>query len=382
MTDIVLLGASGSIGTQTLDLLEKHSERYRLIGFSVGRQIQKIPVILGRFSFVRSICVAQKEDLNALIALYPGIKFFYGDEGLLNLLEDLRPAMVVNALVGFVGLFPSLKALDLEASLCLANKETLVIGGPFVKERLKAGHGRLYPIDSEHVAIAKCLKAVSKEEVSRPFLTGSGGAFRALPREALADVTPEMALKHPTWKMGKRITIDCATMMNKGFELMEAEALFDVPIEGIDVVLHDESYVHSGLFLKNGEVIAEVCPPDMHGPIEYALTEGGLSDHLMRVPSLGSLPNLHFHPFDEKRYPAVRLAKRAAKMPLGAGAALNAADEEAVSLFLDREIPFLSIERLVERVLDEYHFDVREERDLYKVDLWARERTRSLAKEI
>ncbi len=373
MKNVLLLGASGSIGSQTLDILEKDPSSFRLISFSVGHQISKIPAILSRFPSVKSICVLEKGDIEPLKRRYPNIDFHCGDEGVLELISEKAVNMVVNAIVGFAGLFPTLKALELDKTLCLANKESLVVGGRFVNDLLEKGRGTLYPIDSEHVAIAKCLSKVDRSDVKRLILTGSGGAFRSLPLSALKDVTPEMALKHPTWKMGARITIDCATMMNKGFEVIEAKELFGFPFSQISIVLHDESQVHSLIELKDGTYLADIGAPDMHGPIEYALREGKNDFEVVSFRSFEELEGLHFHEFDPKRYPAVPLALKAASLPLGATCVLNAADEEAVRLFLEKKISFLDIGKIVAESIEKIEMGVKKPDDLKRLDNLARE---------
>ena len=352
MKKVCLLGASGNIGTQALDILFLDRTHFLLKAISVGERVNKIPSILERFPSIEWICVKNENDYLYLKETYPNLHFYHGDDGLLSLLKDTDAEMVVNALVGFAGLLPSIRALELNKILCLANKESLVVGGRFIKSLLKEGHGTLYPIDSEHVAIAKCFSLVSKDEVKRILITGSGGAFRNKKREELQNVTPELALNHPTWNMGKKITIDSDTMFNKGFEVIEASILFDWPIDDIKVILHDESHLHSALELKNGTLIGEVSKPDMHGPIAYALYEGKVKlDDILKVKSLDEFGPYHFHLFDEKRYPAVKIATSAYQKGGAYGAVLNAAVEECDYLFLEKKIPFLSIEEWVKKAL-------------------------------
>ena len=373
MRKVLLLGASGSIGTQTLDILEKEPSSFELVAISLGHQISKIPAILARFPSIRKVVVLEKEDKERLEKDIPDISFDYGEEGILSLIQESDCDMVVNAIVGFAGLLPSLEALKQNKILCLANKESLVVGGYFIRKLLQEGHGTLYPIDSEHVALAKCLKAVSPSDVDELILTGSGGSFRNKRREELLSVTPEEALHHPTWKMGARITIDCATMMNKGFEVIEAKELFDYPLSKISIVLHDESQVHSLIKLKNGSYLADIGPADMHGPISYALHEEKEETKLTSFYSFEELEGLHFHPFNEERYPAVSLALEASSMPLGATCVLNAADEEAVSLFLNHKIPFLDIEKIVSKAIHSVSKEIKCPLDLVELDKETRE---------
>lgn len=344
--NILLLGASGSIGNQTLDVM-KNDKRFHLVGFSLGHRIEQIPTILATFKEVKYICVQEKEDYEVLKKQYPLVHFFYGDQGLLDIIDASKPTLVVNALVGFCGFVPTYHALKARISVALANKESLVVGGELLEKAQKETGAKIYPIDSEHVALAKCLKG-NKKEVRRLILTASGGAFRNLKREELESVTVEQALKHPSWSMGQKITIDCATMMNKGFEIIEAHYLFHMPMEKIDVLLHDESKVHSLIECQDGSYLCDIGPSDMRIPISYALY------HLKRKKvQCSKLPleefgTLHFHAFDKDRYPCVEFARKAMEQGGTMLACLNAANEVAVYAFLAHQIPFLGIEKIIE----------------------------------
>ncbi len=373
MRKVLLLGASGNIGGQVLDVLSADPKAFTLVGFSVGVHGEKIPGILERFPSVKALAALSEEDALALRASYPALAVYGGSEGLISLIAETDAELVVNALVGFAGLGPSLAALRQKRILCLANKETLVVGGELVKRLLAQGLGPLYPIDSEHVALAQCLAAAGRENVDRLILTASGGAFRNRRRAELADVTPEEALQHPTWKMGQRITIDSATMMNKGFEMIEAHYLFDWPLDKIGILLHDEAEVHSLAQLKDGSYWAEVDPPDMHGPIAYALYEGRMGPHLRHEKNLEGFGPYHYHAFAAQRYPAVGLALAAFGEGGTALATLNAADEEAVALFLKGQLPFLAIEKVVSEALRRFPTTAKPTlRDILKADALTR----------
>lgn len=373
MREVLLLGASGSIGTQTLDVLEKDEDLFRLIGFSVGHQVQKIEGILKRFPSVSFVCVQEESDRVALSSRFPEVKWYSGQEGLQQIILDCPAMMVVNALVGFAGLVPSLTALRENRILCLANKESLVVGGELIRGLLAKGKGKIYPIDSEHVAIAKLLSCEKREDVDKILITASGGSFRSKSRQELVNVTPEMALNHPTWKMGAKITIDSATMMNKGFEVLEAKWLFDFPLEKTEILMHDESRVHSLLLLKDGSYSADVSEPDMKGPIEYALKEGNVPFTPVRVRKLSELVPYHFHKFDPHRYPAPGIALGAYKAGGTATAVLNAANEEAVYAFLNGKIAFLEIEAFVKAALEAIPVDPHPSlRQIMAADSYAR----------
>ena len=294
---LIVYGISGNIGEQTLAVL-RESHFYDLVAFSVGENIKVIPSILKRHKNVTSICVKNAKDVNPLKKKFPKIKFYWGDNGLIQLLEDTPADVFLNALVGFVGLAPTLKAIKLNLTIALANKESLVVGGELVNNALKHSKSKIYPVDSEHSAIYKCLKACDKKDVKEILITASGGAFRHLTRDALKTVTPAQALNHPTWKMGKRVTIDSATMLNKGFEMIEAYYLFHFPISKIKVLMHDESCVHSILHLKDESYLGEVNKPSMINPIRYALKDKHLPEDVKHVNTLKGFGPYHFHNFD------------------------------------------------------------------------------------
>ena len=351
MKKIILLGASGSIGTQTLDIIRQYPEEFELVGFSVGKQAARANEILEEFKSVTAVCFQNEEDALACKDEREELNVLYGDSGLIDLIVETECDMVVNALVGFVGLKPTIKALELGRKLATANKESLVVGGKLVNALLDEGKGQLFPIDSEHVGVSKLLKAAGKKEVAKIRLTASGGALRDVDLDQLVHATPEMALAHPNWKMGDKITIDCATMMNKGFELIEACVLFRRPMEDFDILMHDESKVHAAIVYKNGRYVVDLSEPDMHGPIEYALREGQMKYKVKHIRRLEKLKKLHFHDFNPERYPSVALCQAAYEKGGNALAILNGANEEAVRAFLDHKIPFTAICYYVEAAL-------------------------------
>ena len=352
MKRILLLGASGSIGQQTLDVISSNSEHFELVAFSVGEKVDTVATIIRLHPGVKYICIKHREYIDILQKQNPDIIFFSGDEGLLKIVKKAPYDLVVNVLVGFSGFPPTIAALKKKATICLANKESLVVGGEIVNRLLKKGYGKIYPIDSEHVALAKCLSQAKKDQVKKLILTASGGAFRTYRLEQLSDVKAEDALKHPTWQMGAKITIDSATMMNKGFEIIEAHYLFGYGLEDIEVLMHDESHVHSLVKLEDDSFLADISHPDMRLPITYALFEGQTKFECARIKSLKQLDNYHFHDFDAAKYPCVALAKEALKMGGTALAVLNAANEVAVYAFLENRIPFLSIAKIIAKELN------------------------------
>ena len=350
MISVCLLGASGSIGQQTIDVMLKNPLDFDLVSFSIGQRTRYIRGIINRFPNIKNICLQSKSKVNYYKKQYPQITFYYGDEGLNELIKNSGADMVVNALVGFVGLKPSITALENNKILCLANKESLVVGGEIINGLLANGKGKLYPIDSEHVAIAKCL-AVDNQDVDKVIITASGGPFRNLKRDQLTDITPEQALAHPNWKMGKKITIDSATMVNKAFEVIEAHYLFGYDFKDIEIKINFNSYVHSIVRYNDGTYRADVGKPDMRKPIKYALYQGLTSYETVVTDNLDEIKNTSFGQFDIKRFPIINVAKKVIEEKGSLGAIFNASNEEAVRAFLNHEIPFLGIEKIINSCL-------------------------------
>lgn len=349
---VLLLGASGSIGTQSLDIIEKYPDKFLLTAFSIGHQTNYIDAIIDKHPSVRFVYVIDKGDAWAYSHKYPKVKFFHGKNGLAKLTKKANFDMCIDALVGFAGMEPAIITLKRNKILCLANKEALVTGGTLINKLLASSKGKLYPIDSEHVALAKCLSKCEQKDVKRLIITASGGALRNVPLDKIDEMKAEDALKHPTWKMGAKITIDCATMMNKGFEIIEAYYLYHYPLEKIDVIMHDESLVHSMVELNDGTLLVDYGKPDMHGPIEYAMFEGKNEFEIKKIKSLDELKDCHFHEYDPNRYPCTELAKQSLREGASKMIALNASNEVAVNRYLHNEISFLDISRIVGRIVN------------------------------
>ncbi len=353
MKRILLLGASGSIGQQTLEVIYNHPEDFVLVGFSVGLKTSEVSKIVSQNPSVSGFCIQEATRREELQKHYADKKVFSGDQGLMDLIAKIPCDLVVNALVGFVGFPPTVAAIEKGYDVALANKESLVVGGELIQTLLKKYRVHLFPIDSEHVALAKCLHQHASSEVERLILTASGGSFRNLSREQLSRVTVEDALRHPSWSMGKKITIDSATMMNKGFEIIEAHYLFGYPLEKIDVILHDESKVHSLVEFKDGSFLADIGPADMRIPIAYALYGGQRNAPSCQRLHLEDFGDFHFHRFDPHRFPCVGYARQALTHGGTALATLNAANEVGVYAFLEGKIDFLKIEAIIEKCLAE-----------------------------
>jgi len=368
MISICLLGASGSIGSQSLDVIKKHPSDFLLKAFSVGHRTRNISLIIKAFPSVEMICIQEKEAMEKYQLQYPHLHFFYGDSGLISLVKESQAEMVINALVGFVGLLPSLAALENNRILALANKESLVVGGELIKNFLANGKGKLIPIDSEHVALAKCL-SVDSNNVKNLILTASGGSFRDLSRKDLKKVTPQQALHHPTWKMGNKITIDSASMMNKTFEIIEAHYLFDYPYKKIKVIVHNESMIHSMVQYKDGTYRLDIGKPDMRVPITYALMQGLCVYETYLCSDYHQFDSYHFSSLSLKRYPVIKWARKVIEDKGTFGTVLNAANEVAVSAFLKGKISFLDIEKVIS-ILMKSHVNIEHPTidDILRVD--------------
>ena len=351
---ILLLGASGSIGSQTIDVINKNPQDFSLVGFSVGKRTRCIGSILKKHNSVTHVYLLDNSKKRYYQKKYPNVTFISSKDGEIKDLITLTDSeMVVNALVGFVGLVPSIVSLENNKKLALANKESLVVGGELINKLLDEGKGELFPIDSEHSALWKCLK-VDDKNVKKMILTASGGAFRKLKRDELENVKASDALKHPTWVMGAKITIDCATMINKCFEIIEAGYLYRYPYSKIGVTLHDESHLHSYLEYEDGSFRGEISKPDMRNPIKFALYEGKIPFATQSFKTLDDLKGLHFHAFNPERYPLVGLSKFVLDKKGTYGTVLNRSNEVAVAAYLKDNIAFLDIERIVFRCMNEH----------------------------
>lgn len=353
MIELILLGATGSIGGQVLDLIRERRDYYRLAAFSFGHNINKALDIIEEFE-PDLVCAVEELDANRIKEAYPKVEVTYGNKGLQQVAthECLCPK-VINALVGSVGLTPTLSAIEVGRDVFLANKETLVIGGEIVMSKAKEMGVKIVPIDSEHSAIFQLLNGNNIEDVRRIIITASGGAFRDKTREELENVTKEDALNHPNWSMGAKITIDSATMMNKGFELIEAHYLFDLPMDKISYIMHRESIVHSFVEFLDGSMFAQLATSDMRLPIKYALEYPNHSyTEMVERLDLLKVGSLHFDELSLERFPMLGYAIGAIKRGNVYPTILNAANEVAVGLFLEEKISFLDIEKIVKEALD------------------------------
>ncbi|WP_061809976.1 1-deoxy-D-xylulose-5-phosphate reductoisomerase [Rossellomorea vietnamensis] len=373
MKKISLMGATGSIGTQTLDVIREHPEEFRLTAMSVGKNIEEARKIITEFN-PRLVSVQRKEDAETLSREFPSsVKVLHGEEGLVEVACHQDADILVNAVLGSVGLYPTLQAIEAGKTIAIANKETLVTAGHLVMEAARAKGTSLLPIDSEHSAIFQALQGESEKNIEKLIITASGGSFRDRTREELVGVTVHEALNHPNWSMGAKITIDSASMMNKGLEVIEAHWLFDIPYDRIDVVQHRESIIHSMIQFHDSSVMAQLGTPDMRVPIQYALT---YPDRLQRPGKrldLVEIGKLHFEKMDLDRFRCLAFAYEAGRIGGSMTTVLNAANEASVALFLDNKISFLDIETYIEKAMNAHQVIHRPDLEtIHEIDLETR----------
>ena len=356
MKRISILGSTGSIGTQCLDVISGNRDRFSVAALSCSKSIELLCRQIEEFS-PAAVCVAEEADAAELSKKYSGIEFFHGDEGLraIAAMEDCD--MVVNSLMGMRGLEPTMAAIEAGKDIAFANKETLVVGGQLVMDAVKRRGVKLLPVDSEHSAVFQCIQGSAGNEIRRLILTASGGPFRGYSAEQLKSVTLEQALAHPNWSMGKKITVDSATMMNKGLEVIEAKWLFDIPAEKIQIVVHPQSILHSAVEYCDGSVIGQMGLPDMRVPIAYALSYPERMEMTSSMKSLDffSLKDgMTFYPADAEVFRTIGLAYEACRIGGSYPVALNGANEVLVDMFLKGKIRFTDIKDTLVKVMEEH----------------------------
>lgn len=378
---IAILGSTGSIGCQTLDVIERFPDKFEIIGLAAGSNLDKLAGQVAKHK-PRIVSIGRPEDLPKFRTMVAdGIKIVAGIEGMVEVAAHVLVDVVVTSITGTLGLIPTVEAIKAGKDIALANKETLVAAGELVTSLVREKGVRMLPVDSEHSAIFQCLAGAQQPEIRRIILTASGGPFRNKTNEELRKVEVEDALKHPNWSMGQKITIDSATLMNKGLEVIEARWLFNTGFDKIDVVVHPQSIIHSMVEFPDGSVIAQLGTPDMRMPIQYALTypERWAND----FPKLDflSLSELTFQQPRMDEFPCLDLALQAGSQGGTMPAVMNAANEQAVAMFLNRQIGFMDIPELIEKVMASHTRIQNPDLDeILTSDSWARQEASRLAR--
>ena len=384
MKAISILGSTGSIGTQALDVVRRNPDRFKVAGLSVAGANQELLVGQIREFLPPFVAIADEDaatDIAAKLGQIKGVELIVGPDAAETLAGDVEADVVLNGLVGFAGLAPTLSALQSGKTLALANKESLVVGGELVTDLIKGEPERLLPVDSEHAALAMALRGERREDLKRVVLTGSGGPFRGWTRTELARASVKEALQHPVWSMGPKITIDSATLMNKGLEVIEAHYLFDLEYSQIHVLIHPEGVVHAMAEFRDGSLRAEMARADMRLPIQLALAwPERLPTGVEPVPLTEGA--LTFEPVDREAFPALDLAYRVGALGLTFPAVMNAANEVAVMAFLEGKIPLMRIVEIVQTLVDEHDpGPVVSVVTIERADTWARARAAEIIEE-
>lgn len=379
ITKLSVLGSTGSIGTQTLDVVRQFKKTFKVVGLSAGSNIELLKSQIEEFKPF-AVSVKNETDAENLSKEYKSLKIYFGDEGNSKLATLPSADRIIISTSGLAGINPTISAIKNKKTVCLATKEVLVSAGNLVMDLAKKNQVQILPIDSEHSAIFQCLEGRSVSVISKIYLTCSGGPFRGKKLKDLKNVTPEIALAHPTWRMGKKITIDSSTLMNKGFELIEAMHLFQVPMEKIQVIVHPQSIIHSAVEFLDGSIIAQMGPSDMRLPIQHALLYPGKRElNNFRRYTFFDKPNLTFEEPDLKTFRCLSLAMECAKKGGTATAVLTAANDIAVEAFLNGNLKFDQIPEVIEKVLSK-HKNIKNPdiKDILEVDSWVRKTTYKL----
>ena len=380
MKKVSILGSTGSIGTQALEIIDLFPDKFKVLGLSAGRNIQLLKKQIEKYRPCIAAVESEKyaEKLKKLLN-HEDTEIVYGQEGYTQVSSFPETDTVISSIVGSAGLVPTLAAIKAGKDVCLANKESLVVAGELLIKEASLSNSNILPIDSEHSAIFQALNGANINEVRRLIITASGGPFREMPKEKLNEVTVENALNHPTWKMGKKITIDSSTLMNKGFELIEARWLFNIPVESISVWIHPQSIVHSMVEYIDGSLISQLSLPDMKIPISYALSY----PERLPIKKVELKPvdfkKLTFEEVDCDKFLALKLAINASKEGGTMPSVMNAANEIAVGAFLDKKISYIEITEIIEKVMQ-----IHDKRNIFTIedviqsDIWARTQTNIL----
>ena len=380
MKTIIILGSTGSIGTNTLDIVQRFPEEFRVVGLTAGGNIEKLEEQIRTFK-PQAVAVSTESSAATLRERCAGlpVEILVGEEGIAQVAAMPRAELLISAIVGAAGLVPTLAAIRSGKQIALANKEPMVMAGKLMQEEARKHSVRIFPVDSEHSAIFQSLEGHRLEDVRRLILTASGGALWTLTKEQLQDVTPERALQHPNWKMGSKITIDSATLMNKGLEVVEARWLFDIPESRIDVLIHRESIVHSLVEYEDRSMIAQLGLPDMRTPISYAMRYPERMSLDLPSLDLTEIGTLTFCKPDHDRFPCLNLGYESLRTGGTMPAAMNAANEIAVEAFLNGGIRFVEIAEVICHTMDAHSpCEINCLDDALEADRWAREKAEAL----
>ena len=379
MKNVVLLGSAGSIGTSTIKVAQDLPDRIKIVGLATGSRVDDLAEQANTF-LPEAVSIQSEDNVSLLRSkLNSDIPVYSGDEGLIRLATLPSADIVLIAIVGTAGLQPALAAIEAGKDIAVASKEILVMAGEIVMEAARRKGVKVLAVDSEHSAIFQCLDGKPNDSIRRLWLTASGGPFRKTPKSDFKDITVEQALKHPSWVMGPKITIDSATMFNKGLEMIEARWLFDVEMPRVSVIVHPQSVVHSMVEYIDGSLIAQLSSPDMCLPIQYALTYPDRVSNDRVQTNFAQIGSLEFEDPDIDKFPALRLAREAGEVGGAAPAVLNAANEEAVAAFVDRKIGFTQIPEVVESTLKALKSSKSPSlEEILESDSWAREYSRSI----
>ena len=355
MKNISVLGSTGSIGRSSLEVIEKLSHRFKVVGLTAGRNTQLLEKQVEKFR-PKIVSLEKKEEAEDLRRKFKGksIQVTFAQEGAEEVASFSENDIVISAITGIDGLRPTLAAVQQEKKIALANKESMVVAGPLIQDRIRKFGAQLIPVDSEHSGVFQCLAKEKMENVKKVTLTASGGPFFSKSPSDMNNISLEEALNHPRWKMGKKVTIDSATLMNKGLELIEAHWLFGLAPRQLGILIHPQSIVHSLVEMSDGSVLAQLSPTDMKVPIQYALTYPEREDSLLPSLNLSEIKALEFYEADVEKFPIIKLARLALEEGESFPIALNAANEVAVSAFLEQRIKFMDISEIVAKIVENH----------------------------
>jgi len=377
MKNLSILGSTGSIGCHTLEIVHMHPEKFTVIALAAGRNVEllakQVEIFHPEIAVVLNEAFAM--DLEKHLSRNRDVEILYGDKGYTRVAALEEVDVVVSAMVGAAGLIPTLAAIDAGKDVALANKETLVMAGEIVMKRAASNQVKILPVDSEHSAIFQCITGHKIKDIDKLFLTASGGPFLHKPKDEFLFITPEDALNHPIWSMGKKTTIDSATLMNKGLEVIEATHLFGIPQERIEVLIHPQSIVHSMVSFNDGSILAQLSIPDMKVAIAYAISHPDRLPIWQPLPDFVDIGSLTFENPDRDKFPCLSLAYEACQKGKTFPAVLNAANEIAVNAFLNKHITFDKISEVIGTIMDQHiPFPKPDLSDILHADEWARER--------